>query len=118
MSASNRALEWVSEDWQLAEDGHRATCLLVQLRRRTFVLPWLRFVFAEGDNDLVKLAFASHVVTVNGHGLAALLAAVVEQRVRRLVQPTEKEAQFGVRGVAARTYSGPAIQDITVEPLG
>ena len=116
MSASTTLSELVSsEDWQLAEDGHKATSLLVQLRRGAFVLPWLRFLYAEGDNNMVKLAFASHMVTVSGDGLAALLAAVVAQRVLRLIQPTDKEARFAVRGVAAIKYTGPSIHDITIE---
>jgi hypothetical protein len=105
----------VSEDWQLAEDGSKPASLIVQLRRRLHILPWFRFVYADGDNSLVKLAFASHGVTVTGHGLAALLAAVAGQRVLRLIQPTENEAKFGVRGPAASKYSGPSIDDISVE---
>ena len=37
-------------------------------------------------------------MTVNGHGLAALLATLAAQRVIRLIQPSENEAKFGVRG--------------------
>ena len=69
--------ELASEDWQLAdEDGSKPASLVVQLRRRAHVLPYFRFVYAEGDNSQVKIAFASHMVTVTGHGLAALLAAL------------------------------------------
>jgi hypothetical protein len=106
----------VSEDWQLAEEGGaKPPSLVVQLRRGLHILPWFRFVYAEGDNGLVKLAFASHLVTVTGHGLAALLAALATQRVVRLIQPSENEAKFGVRGPGAGRYTGPAITDITVE---
>ena len=88
--------------------------LLVQLRRRAHILPWFRFVYAEGDNSDVTLVFVSHTVTVRGHGLAALLAAISTQRVVRLVQPTENEAKFGFRGSAADKYDGPGITEITV----
>ena len=88
--------------------------LLVQLRRRAHVLAWFRVVYAEGDNSEVTLMFASHIVTVKGHGLATLLAAVSTQRVVRLVQPTENEAKFGFRGSAADKYDGPGITDISV----
>jgi len=40
---------------------------VVQLRRRAHVFPWMRLVFAEGDNDQVKIAFATHTVTVSGY---------------------------------------------------
>jgi len=105
----------VSEDWQLAEDGHKPASLVVQLRRGPHIFPWMRFVYAEGDNNVARFAFASHIVTINGHGLAALLAAVADQRVLRLIEPTEHEAQFGVRGPRAGKYTGPSISAIAVE---
>ncbi len=107
-----------SEDWQLETDIHaKPVSLLVQLRRRAHVLPWFRFVSAEGDNSQVRITFATHRVIVDGHGLAALLAALAAQRVIRLVQPSENEAKFGVRGEGAERYVGPGITMITVEEL-
>jgi hypothetical protein len=87
--------------------------LVVQLRRRAHVLPYFRFVHAEGENSQVKIAFASHLIT--GHGLAALLAALATHRVVRIIQPTENEAKFGVRGPGTAKYDGPGITDITIE---
>ena len=111
--------ELVSEDWQLAgEDTKRPPTLIVQLRRRTYILPWFQFAHAEGDNSFVKIAFASHLVTVSGHGLAALLAALATQSVVRLVQPGENEAKFGFRGSASTKCTGPSIEVITVEKNG
>jgi hypothetical protein len=107
----------VSEDWQLAEDGHKPASLLIQLRRRAHILPWFRFVYAEGDNTRVKIAFQTHLVTITGNGLAALLAALASQRVLRLIEPSENEATFGVRGPVASKYSGPAIHAISVEEI-
>jgi hypothetical protein len=104
-----------SEDWQLEEPGVKPASLVVQLRRQVYILPWFRFVYAEGDNAQVQLAFASHLVTIAGNGLTALLAALATQRVVRLILPTENEAKFGVRGVGATKYTSPAITDITVE---
>jgi hypothetical protein len=86
------------EDWQLAgKDGSKPASLVVRLRRRTYLLPYFRLVYAEGDNSQVKIAFASHKVTITGHGLAALLAALATHRVVRVMQPTKNEATFGVR---------------------
>ena len=104
-----------SPDWQLAADEHKPVSLVVQLQRGVHIFPWMRFVYAEGNNSIVKLAFASHMVTVNGQGLAALLAAVAGERVLRLIEPSEHESQFGVRGRGANKYTGPSIQTITVE---
>lgn len=112
------ASELVSEDWQLADDSAaKPTALVIQLRRRAHVLPWFRFLYAEGDNAIVRIAFGSHLVIVSGHGLAALLAALATQRVVRLIQPTESEAKFGVRGESQTKQTGPSIANITVEPF-
>jgi len=107
--------ELASEDWQLAEeDTKRPTALVVQLRRRAHILPYFRLLHAEGDGNQVRIAFASHLVKVTGHDLAALLAALSTQSVVRLVQPTETEAKFGIRGLNATKITGPAITGITV----
>jgi len=109
-------MELASEDWQLADgDEKRPAALVVQLRRRAYVLPYFRFVYADGDNVQVKIAFSSHLVTVSGSGLAALLAALASNLVVRIMQPTENEARFGVRGHGSAVHSGPSITDITVE---
>ena len=110
--------ELASEDWQLAEDGaSKPSSLVVQLRRRVYVLPYFRLIYTEGDNALVKIAFASHIVTVTGHNLAALIAALAKNLIVRIVQPMENEARFGVRGTASTKYSGPSITNITVEEV-
>lgn len=115
-TTTTQGSELASEDWQLVEDGGpKPSSLVVQLRRCAYVLPYFRFVYAEGDNSQVKIAFASHMITVRGHGLAALLAEFSTQRVVRVIQPTENEAKFGVRGPGSVKYNGPSITDITVE---
>jgi hypothetical protein len=55
------------------------------------------------------------MVTVIGHGLAALLGALAINVVVRIIQPTENEARFGVRGPHSTKQPGPSITDITVE---
>lgn len=110
------AMELASEDWQLIKEGvSKPTSLIVQLRRRAYVLPYFRFLYAEGDNAQVEIAFVSHLVSVSGNGLAALLAALASNVVVRLIQPTESEASFGVRGAGSVKYTGPSITDIAVE---
>ena len=106
----------VSEDWELAEDGHRPASLLLQLRRSTHVLPWFRFVYAEGDDSKAHLDFGEHTVTVSGSGLEALLEAVSSHRLIRLIQPTQNEAKFNVRGLDSVKQSGrPVITKIIVD---
>jgi hypothetical protein len=106
---------WASEDWQLETNADlKPTHLVIQLRRRAHVFPWMRFVYAEGDDGLVKIAFATHMVSVSGQGLSALLAALAAHQVVRIMQPTENEAKFGVRGQHAGSYTGPAVTEITI----
>ena len=108
--------ELASEDWQLAEDGAaKPIALVVQLRRQALVLPYMRFIFADGNNSVMRIAFSSHMVKVTGEGLAALLAAFASQSVIRIIQPTDTEAKFGVRGSDSARIDGPCILDISVE---
>jgi hypothetical protein len=105
-----------SEDWEISDEPDaRPSCVIVQLRQRVYVFPWFRFVYADGDNGVIQIGFPSHLVTVRGSGLAVLLAAISTQRVIRILQPTENEVKFGVRGNPAETYRGPAISEVTVQ---
>ncbi len=108
-----------SSDWQVAEeDAHKPASLIVQLRRGAFVFPWFRFVYSEGDNTRAEIVFATHAILVTGQGLAALLVALAGHRVIRVIEPSENEASFGVRGPSAGKYHGPAIHSITVKKFG
>ena len=105
-------------DWQVSPEGSGKPALTVQLRRKIYVLPWFRFVSAEGDDGHATVSFASHTISIEGHGLAALLEAVSSQRLVRIVQPTENEGKFRVRGEGANPYAGPGISGIKIEAAG
>jgi hypothetical protein len=105
----------VSEDWQIDESDTKPPSFVVQLRKSAVVLPWFRFIYAEGDDRQIVIGFASHRVTVRGHGLEGLLAAISALRVVRIMQPMENEYKFSVRGPGAQSYTGPGISSITVE---
>ena len=106
----------VSEDWQVAADNSsKPVALIIELRTQVYILPWFRFVYAEGTQEQIKLQFASHVIAISGHGLAALLGPIAAQRLRRISEPTGNEAKFGVRGPDAAAYRGPGITEIVVE---
>jgi hypothetical protein len=107
----------VSEDWEIHDGPYKAEALQIRLRRDTFVLPWFRFLFGHGTDGQVELRFGNLLVTVQGHGLTALMDAVSTQRVSRLILPTANEAAFNVRGEQADPYDGPAITSITVEEV-
>ena len=61
--------------------------LRVVLPKRTYVLPWAQFLYAEGAPDTVRAVFSMHDVVVTGCGLDALLADVAAQVVTVLHQP-------------------------------
>ena len=54
-----------------------APTLEVVLAKQTLILSWNQFVYAEGSDDEVRIAFASHDVIVRGAGLSMLLRAIV-----------------------------------------
>jgi hypothetical protein len=60
----------------------------VVLPKRTYVLPWTQFLYAEGAADAVRLVFTMHDVVVTGCGLDALLADVAAHVVTDLHQPS------------------------------
>lgn len=113
--ATAPASELTSEDWQInTENTPLPISLIVQQRRSAHVLPYFRLLYVNGDNSRVQIAFATDMVVVNGHGLAQLIVALAAQRVMRLIEPTENEARFGVRGDQATRTNGAGITDIKV----
>ena len=65
--------------------------LEIVLQQRTVVLAWNQFVYAEGDSEHVRIAFASHDVAVKGAGLDALLPAIAAHRVVSLRESVRAE---------------------------
>ena len=66
--------------WTISADSMAPT-LEVVLAKQTLILSWNQFVYAEGSDDEVRIAFASHDVTVRGAGLSSLLHAIPGHRV-------------------------------------
>jgi len=81
--------------------------LQVVLLKRTYVLPWSQFLYAEGGNDEVRLTFATHDVLVKGSNLEPLLAAIAEHGLLQIAESSR-----------ADRFLNPAsanIREITVE---
>jgi hypothetical protein len=107
-----------SESWLLAhEDGAPSTSLMVQSRRRALVLPYRRFLYAQGNDAQVQIAFASHLITVTGHGLGSLLIALAAQQALRLIQPAESEVTICSLGPDTAVASRLSICKIAIEPF-
>ena len=90
------------EGWKgTAHEG--PACLVVILLKRTYVLPWSQFLYAEGGDDQVRLAFTTHDVLVNGSQLGSLMADLSGQRVSLLREPARAE-KFRHQGGAQITH--------------
>ncbi len=68
--------------------------LEVVLLKKTFVLPWSQFLFAEGGNEEIRLAFSTHDVVVTGSRLEKLLEDLSARTLSRLQEPGRAE-RFG-----------------------
>jgi hypothetical protein len=64
----------------------RPAGLEIVLLKRTYVLPWNQFLYAEGGDEEIRLAFTTHNVLVKGCGLSSLLMDLAAQRVAQLYQ--------------------------------
>ena len=84
-------MESVGDKKPWAVDQRRVYGLRVVLPKRTYVLPWAQFLYAEGAADSVRAVFSMHDVVVTGCGLDALLADVAAQVVTVLQQPPRAE---------------------------
>ena len=76
--------------WRVSSED-RAVALKIALLRRTYVLPWHQFLYAEGGDDEVHAVFAMHKVIVKGAGLTALLADLAAQKVTVIWEPTRAD---------------------------
>jgi hypothetical protein len=65
--------------------------LEIVLLRQTVILSWNQFVFAEGGDDEVRIAFASHDVVVKGAGLGPLLRAIAAHQVALIRESVRSE---------------------------
>ncbi len=82
-----------SKPW-IANEHDRPASMEIRLLKRTFVLPWSQFLYAEGNSDEIQLFFATHEVVVKGAGLGALLADLSGLRVSLLREPMRAD-RFG-----------------------
>jgi hypothetical protein len=65
--------------------------LEVVLVKQTLILSWSQFVYAEGGDDEIRIAFASHDVIVKGSGLSPLLRAITDHRVVSIRESARSE---------------------------
>jgi len=97
--------------WVISVDD-TATTVEIVLQKQTVVLSWHQFVYAEGDSEQVRMAFASHDVVISGSGLDPLLAAIAAHRVVSLRASVRSE-HFSAQ--AARFVSEIVVRKVESE---
>ena len=80
--------------------------LEIRLAKRTVVFPWSQFVFAEGGNDEIRMAFSTHDVVITGERLDRLLPEITAQKIN-LLEVAGRAESFGSK-------FGPQITDISI----
>ncbi len=83
--------------------------LEIILLKRTFVLPWSQFLFAEGGSDEIRLAFSTHDVFVTGSRLGMLIEDLSDQKLSRL-QELARPERFA-------SFTGPQITSISIQKV-
>ena len=78
--------------WVISAADQPPALEIVRLRQ-TVIISWNQFVYAEGGDDEVRIAFASHDVVLRGAGLAPLLGAIAANRVS-LIRESERSERF------------------------
>lgn len=107
----NAALVGSRRPWVTSQDS-MPPALEIVLLKRTVVLSWNQFVYAEGGNDKVRIAFASHDAIVRGAGLGPLVADVSAQCVLSIHEPARADRFSGeparfIRDVEVRRVDAP-----------
>ena len=97
-----------SKPW-ITKDHDRTASMEIRLLKRSLVLPWSHFLYAEGSDGEIRLTFATHEVVVRGAGLGELLEDLSAQRVSQLQEPVRAD-RFG-------TEPGLRITSISVRKM-
>jgi hypothetical protein len=70
----------------VVSSGDPAAALEILLQTQTVILSWNQFVYAEGDSEELRIAFASHHVVIRGAGLDPLLPSIASHWVVRFAR--------------------------------
>jgi hypothetical protein len=83
----------------------RPLALVIVLLKRTYVLPWSQFLYAEGGNDEIRLTFSTHDVLVKGSNLDSLIGAIAANGMARLEEATRSDRMLAGTGTFIREIS-------------
>ena len=74
---------WADKGWSISSE-ERPAAIEIVLVKRSVILPWTQFLYADGSDEEIRLVFATHDVTIRGAGLIPLLTDLAAQRVTKL----------------------------------
>jgi hypothetical protein len=94
----------------IARENDRPAGMEIRLLKQTLVLPWSQFLYAQGDDEKIRIAFSTHDISISGAGLGSLLGDLSVQRVCLLREP--------VRAERLSSDSGPRITSISIQKIG
>ena len=94
-----------SADSQSIGMDYHSLGLQVILLKRTFIFPWSQFLYAEGDNDEVRLTFATHDVLIKGWNLNSLVAGIASHGIARLQELARADRFLNETGSFIREIS-------------
>jgi hypothetical protein len=77
----------------------------VVLLKRTYVLPWSQFLYAEGGKDEIRLTFSTHDVLVKGSNLDSLIGAIAANGIVRLEEASRSDRMLIGAGAFIREIS-------------
>ena len=80
--------------WVISSTG-QPPALEIATFKQTVILSWNQFVAAEGAEDEIRIAFASHDIVVKGAGLDALLRAIAAHRAVLIRESTRSQRFTG-----------------------
>jgi len=90
----------------IAREHDRPAGMEIRLMKQRVVLPWSQFLYADGTNEKIQIAFSTHDIEISGYALGSLLEVLAEQRVSVLQEP--------VRAERFSTDPGPRITSISI----
>ncbi len=93
----------------IIKDHDRPVSMEIRLLKRSHVLPWSQFLYAEGGDLEINLIYATHEVGIRGAGLGELLGDLSAQCVSQLRESARAD-RFG-------TEHGPRITSISVRKV-
>jgi hypothetical protein len=75
----------------IAGEHDRPAGVQIRLIKQTIVLPWSQFLYADGTNEKIRIAFSTHDIAISGYALGSLLENLAAQCVSVLQEPARAE---------------------------